>query len=49
MIELNNGVYKSSLIDLEAVVATELTGDRGEGICHAERLNEKTLKEDAKV
>ena len=41
------GVSKSSLIDLEAY--SESHGDRAEGDCHRERLNEKTSKEDAKV
>ena len=35
---------KSSLIDLEA-----LWGDKAEGICHGERLSEKTQKWDAIV
>lgn len=41
---LNDGIFKPSLIDLEA-----RQGDKGEGESHAERLNEMDSKEYAKV
>jgi hypothetical protein len=45
LIHLNKyGIYKSSLIDLEAP-----RGDRAEDESHGERLSEKTSKEDAIV
>ena len=44
IVEFNNGVYKPSLIDLEAV-AGKADGDRAEGVSHRERLSEKARAE----